>query len=158
MKKLLPLLSIALFLGFGSCTKEDIAETPAISDAINVTGIEQELMIIVNDYRKSIGRVPLALNTEAYEAAQAHNNYMISKGELSHDNFSARATALSAKTSAEMIAENVAKDYETAQAAFDKWMSSKGHRLNIESNFTHTGISVKSDAEGNYYFTQMFYR
>ena len=63
-----------------------------------------------------------------------------------------------AKVDASAVAENVAKDYPTAKITFEKWVASSGHRKNIEGDFTHTAVSVKKDAAGHYYFTQLFYR
>ena len=32
------------------------------------------------------------------------------------------------------------------------------YKKTMEGDFTHTGISVKKDEQGNYYFTQLFYK
>ena len=83
---------------------------------------------------------------------------MISKGSISHDNFSARASNIASEVGAEYVAENVAKDYDTAVTAFENWLASSSHKKTMEGEFTHTAVSVKKDADGNFYFTQLFFR
>lgn len=143
----------------GSCTTEPVnnADTTII-EAENVEAIEGALLIIVNNHRNSMGYNSLNFSEVAYEYANLHTDYMISIGSINHDNFSSRASSMSSKVSAEYVAENVAKNYATASGAFDNWLSSSAHRKTMEGEFTHTGISVKKDANGNLYFTQLFYR
>jgi len=140
-----------------SCSKESIENTD-IPRAENAVEVEQELLGIVNDHRTALGYSSLQFSAVAYEYANNHTDYMIAKGSLSHDNFSARASNISAEANAEYVAENVAKDYPTAIEAFENWLDSPNHRKTMEDNFTHTAVSVKKDAKGNFYFTQLFYR
>ncbi len=143
-----------------SCTKEpyDPAEIPDIPEAENAVEVEQELMGIVNDHRTSLGYSSLQYSPVAHEYANKHNDYMIAQGDLSHDNFSARASGIASEVNAEYVAENVAKDYDTASEAFQGWLNSSSHKKTMEDEFTHTAVSVKKDANGNFYFTQLFYR
>ncbi|QLG45525.1 CAP domain-containing protein [Costertonia aggregata] len=142
-----------------SCSSEPIdGDTTNITKAENAVEVETELLEIVNNHRASLNRPALLFSEVAYEYANAHNDYMISKGSLSHDNFSSRASKISSKANAEMVAENVAKDYDTAAGAFQGWLKSVHHKNTMEGKFTHTAVSVKKDANGNYYFTQLFYR
>ena len=147
-------LSVLLIV---SCSKEDGSEID-IPKAQNVVSFEQELLTIVNSHRSSMGANPLQFSAVAYEYASDHNDYMINKGSLSHDNFSSRASSITSETNAEIVAENVAKDYSSADAAFEGWLNSSSHRNTLEGDFTHTAISVKIDGQGNYYYTQLFYR
>jgi len=149
---------LVLFVCLGvSCSKESITDTD-IPVALNAVEVEQELLGIVNAHRNSLGVSPLQFSVVAYEYANLHNDYMIAKGNLSHDNFSARASSISAKADAKQVAENVAKDYPTATATFEGWMNSTNHKETMEADFTHTAISVKQDDNGNYYYTQLFYK
>jgi len=148
-------LVLFVFVAF-SCSKETINDTNI--NAENITVVETELLQIVNDYRASIGYNALTHSDIAYEQANAHNNYMIAKGNLSHDNFSARASTISIEVDAEYVAENVAKDYSTAKEALKGWLNSIKHKSTIEGEFTHTGISVKKDINNQLYFTQLFFR
>ncbi len=140
-----------------SCTKEDTipADIPVVA---NVKAMENELLTIVNEHRASSGFSSLEFSEVAYEYANSHTDYMIAQGALSHDNFSARASIISTETNAVMVAENVAKDHPSAAAAFEGWLNSPSHKKTMEGDFTHTAVSVKKDAQGDFYFTQLFYR
>ena len=83
---------------------------------------------------------------------------MVATGNLSHDGFSSRASSISNEVNAEFVAENIAKDFSSATEAFENWLASTDHKKTMEGNFTHTAVSVKKDAQGNLYFTQLFYR
>lgn len=158
MKKRLHIaVSVLFVLLVSSCSTEGLEET-TISKAENDTVVEQELLGIVNTHRISMGYTALQFSIVAYDYANTHTDYMIAKGGLSHDNFSARASNIAAEVNAEYVAENVAKDYPTAIEAFDSWMNSPNHRKTMEGDFTHTAVSVKKDAAGKFYFTQLFYR
>lgn len=149
------LLSI-LFVA-NSCSTESLESTNSLEPE-NSPDVEQELLGIVNAHRASLGYATLSFSPVAYGYANAHTDYMISKGSISHDNFTARASGIAAEVNALEVAENVAKDYDTALEAFENWIQSSSHRKAIEGDFTHTAVSVKKDPGGNFYFTQLFYR
>ena len=141
----------------GSCSKES-ADNTNIIEAKNAIGVENELLDVVNDHRVSLGYNVLEFSAVAYEYANDHNNYMISKGSLNHDNFSARASNIATAVEAEQVAENIAKDYNSAAEAFNGWYNSSSHKKTMEGDFTHTAVSVKKNASGDYYFTQLFFK
>ncbi|MGB5236837.1 MAG: CAP domain-containing protein [Flavobacteriaceae bacterium] len=154
-----PLLVRGVFLLlFVACSKNDVAVSPEVNSVVNIKIIEDELLGIVNTHRESLGYAPLQYSAVAYQYASTHNDYMISQGNLSHDNFSSRASDISSETDAEVVAENVAKDYIDAEAAFHGWLQSADHRKTMEGNFTHTAVSVKKDEQGTIFYTQLFYR
>ncbi|MEO1011478.1 MAG: CAP domain-containing protein [Bacteroidota bacterium] len=142
-----------------SCSKESLeVDSTEIPETKNIVAVEQALLNAVNEHRIAMGQNTLEFSEVAYEHANTHNAYMIANGDLSHDNFSSRASALASQTNAEFVAENVAKDYDTATAAFQGWLASSNHKQTMEGEFTHTAVSVKEDGYGNYFFTQLFYR
>lgn len=158
MKKGLRYAFFALLVcAVSSCSKESLDTAPVIA-AESVGAIEQELLVVVNDHRESLGYTVLEFSPIAYEYAGEHNDYMIAKGDTNHDNFSARASDIASQVSAEFVAENVAKDYDTALEAFHGWLQSSSHKKTMEGDFTHTAVSVKKDANGNLYYTQLFFR
>jgi len=106
-----------------SCSTESL-DNPTIAEAENNVALEQQLLTIVNEHRLSIGFSPLEFNPVAYEYANRHNDYMIAKGKISHDNFSSRASKISSEADAEYVAENVAKGFDSAKGAFAEWLSS----------------------------------
>ncbi|MFT6796091.1 MAG: hypothetical protein ACJART_001229 [Maribacter sp.] len=120
--------------------------------------IESELFEIINNYRISLNLNVLKFEGASYYFAKKHSKYMILQGNTSHDNFAKRAEQISMNTGATYVAENVAKDYDTAVEAFEAWLESDGHRLNIEGDYTHSAISIKENEEGNLYFTHLFFK
>ncbi len=142
---------IILSIAF-SCSDDD--GTPPDEN----TSITEEILILVNEYRATKGLSPLTSNQTADELAADHTRYMISQGQISHDDFSARGDVLKEKENSKGMAENVASFYPDAKSVVDAWISSDGHRNNIEGNYTHTGISAIKDENGKYYYTQLFYR
>ncbi|WP_411029152.1 CAP domain-containing protein [Spongiimicrobium sp. 3-5] len=151
---------VILVLIVGSCSSEplQIDEGEVIAEAENVKEVEQELLGIINDHRTALGQTSLEFSAVAYEYANTHTDYMISKGSLSHDNFSSRASGISSTVNAEAVAENVAKDYDSAIEAFQGWLNSTNHKKTMEGDFTNTAVSVKKDLNGNFYYTQLFYK
>ncbi len=151
------LLLGALLCFVVSCTKEETADQQYEVHQ-NAVVVEAALLQVVNAHRVALGYNALEFSQVAYEYANAHNDYMIAKGGLSHDHFSSRASNIAAEVNAEYVSENVAKDYPSAELAFQGWLESPNHRKTMEGDFTHTAVSVKLDAQGNYYYTQLFYR
>ena len=141
----------------GSCSKDSL-DNANIVEAKNATEVENELLNTVNSHRVALGYSSLNFSAVAYEYANKHTDYMISKGGLSHDNFSSRAANIASEVEAELVAENVAKDYASALEAFNGWLNSSEHKKTMEGDFTHTAVSVKKSASGNYYYTQLFFK
>ncbi|MGB5500172.1 MAG: CAP domain-containing protein [Maribacter sp.] len=141
----------------GSCSKESL-DIANIVEAKNAPEVENELLNTVNSHRVALGYSSLNFSAVAYEYANKHTDYMISKGGLSHDNFSSRAANIALEVEAELVAENVAKDHPTAAEAFNGWLNSSDHKKTMEGDFTHTAVSVKKSASGNYYYTQLFFK
>jgi uncharacterized protein YkwD len=158
MKMRKHLVALVLFVGIlASCTKGKDGFTN-IGETENALEIEQELLLIVNDHRLSLNESALQFSEVAYEYANQHNDYMIAVGNISHDNFSSRASKISLQVSAEFVAENVARNYDNATGAFQGWLNSSSHKTTMEGDFTHTAVSVKKNNDGKLYFTQIFFR
>ncbi|MEX0273444.1 MAG: CAP domain-containing protein [Flavobacteriaceae bacterium] len=153
--QLLPCLFMVFVLG--SCSKEVLPETET-GGVESIVEMEQEVLSLVNEYRAEKGMGALQFSEVAYKHASDHNDYMVSKGKLSHDNFSARASKISISANAQHVGENVAKDYYSAEDVLQAWVNSPNHNKTLTDTFTHTAISVKKNTEGTLYFTQLFYR
>lgn len=150
-------ISVILILLVYSCTTEEVATTEKI-ESISVLEMETALMASVNEHRQSMNLSPLQFSEVAYAVANDHNDYMISKGDLSHDNFKVRASKIYTEADAKEVAENVGKNFSTAEEALQWWLNSVDHRASLEGDFTHTGISVKKDNNDNLYYTQIFFK
>ncbi|WP_047246004.1 CAP domain-containing protein [Maribacter thermophilus] len=151
---ILILLMVAILLT--SCSKDVDEVYEKVALTTSTTDIEEQVVDLVNEYRASKGLVILEINSVAKNYAISHNEYMISKDEISHDNFLQRASDLSLEINATHVAENVARDFNTAEEVFNAWLLSAAHLKNIEGDFTETAISVVADSEGRQYFTQVF--
>ena len=146
-----------------SCSKDSIQDDVSTYNQVateraeyNYNTIEVEILDELNLYRRTLGLTELKPMAELSVESEEHNLYMIEEGTVSHDNFSRRASQLIVRAGAKTVAENVAYGYRTSQAAVNAWLKSKGHRENIEGEFTHFGISVREDENGKNYFTNIF--
>lgn len=148
-------------LSLTSCSRDSLAETESADlqtmiPVIEYSAIELEILDLVNDYRAANGFVQLD-NLDAISwQAEGHNQHMIEKGEVCHDEFADRYSALVNTVKAKAVSENVAFGYRSAEAVVKAWIKSEGHRKNLEGDFTHFGISVEEDAVGKLYFTNIF--
>lgn len=141
-----------------SCSTESIEQANVV-EAANATEVEQQLLKLVNEHRSALGFNELNFSKVAYDHANTHTDYMISKGAINHDNFKVRASNISSAVNAVYVSENVAKDYDSASEALQNWLASSEHRKTIEGQFTHSAVSVKRNPNnGELYFTHLFYR
>ena len=161
IKSALILLSLSFVLF--SCSKDNTgiylnaSLNEVISPKTSYTALESDVLKAVNDYRKSIGISELQPLNIVSSVALGHTDYMVKENQLSHDNFDQRVQLLMTEANAKTVAENVAFGYSTAQDVVNAWLASPEHRAVIENpNFNYFGISTEKNANGNYYFTQMF--
>ena len=123
------------------------------------TAYDDEILGLINAHRASIGKPALQKSQVIWEQANAHSRNMASGAvPFGHDGFSARIAAIRAALgSGGSGAENVAMGYTSAAAVVSGWLGSSGHRANIESSATRTGISAVRSGSGAWYYTQIFY-
>jgi uncharacterized protein YkwD len=142
------LLTALLSLMCG-CEKENAS--PSLFD--------MEILEEVNKYRTGLGLVALESNEFLWELAQEHSSRM-ADGSIPFgiDGLSERSDLIRTTLGSGSIAENIAKGKGTAQEIVNNWLSSVGHKENMEGNFTHTGLSSVKGKDGNWYFTQIFYK
>ena len=154
---LLVLVTFSLF----SCSKEEVApnlpeNTAQINTKYNYTTDELEVLRLINNHRQSKGLNTLERVDYIATVAEGHDNYMIAVGQVSHNNFADRHQALVSNLGAKTVSENVAYNYATPQGVFNAWMTSNGHRVNLEGDYTHFGIAIRANAEGKKYYTNLF--
>ena len=87
----------------------------------------QGLVDLVNEYRASHGRSPLASDATLAALAGEHSTAMANVGALSHDDFPSRAR----RSRGNLCVENVGWNYRTPQAQFDAWRASPAHDRNM---------------------------
>jgi uncharacterized protein YkwD len=162
--------SAALSESIDGATNEPV--TPATDTGAD-TALEAEyaeqVHFKVNDYRAGVGLSDLERMGELNALAAQHNLYMAEQARasgssqilISHDNSQSRGNAVFAQGYTK-YGENVAANRGyAADVVTDnfvlRWVNSEGHRLNLERDFTHTGIDVYVDPRNNtIYATQVF--
>ncbi|PCH72288.1 MAG: hypothetical protein COB98_11975 [Flavobacteriaceae bacterium] len=167
MKRIVACFLITLLVSFLliSCSKEESTSEIQLDATVlaigstsdGATKIETETLNLVNVYRVSLGLNALIEIKMMSVQAALHTDYVIEEGKISHDYFGKRANYLINNIPAESIGENVAAGFTSAKSVLNAWLNSPAHRSIIEnSRYTHTGISIKTDTVGKYYFVQLF--
>lgn len=133
-------------------------ETVGKSVNLMLSDNEEALFAMVNDHRVSVGLPELELSKVIYDIAKGHNDYMIKEDILSHANFEQRANNVAKLTNAISVSENVARKYNMLSDCLEGWLASPSHKNTIEGDFTHATLSIVQDANGELYFTQIFYK
>lgn len=163
MKKMM-FLSLCFSITLMSYSSEDVNKVETTSQPTvtlkNYThsAFEIELLDLVNQNRVNKGLNALTVINEISYLASTHDDYMITNGVASHDNFEQRSSTLKSALSAISVSENVATGYNTPASTLAAWNASPSHKANLEGNHTHYGLAVKADAEGKKYYTLLFIR
>jgi uncharacterized protein YkwD len=153
------LLPLAIVFTMVSCSSdsEEATTDKQVVTAYNYNETESKLVVLINDYRASLGLNTLEVINHISYKSEEHNYYMIDNNVFNHDYFQQRSDNLIRVLGAERVSENIAYNYQTAESAFAAWLSSPGHKANIEGDYTHLGISVTINPEtGRKYYTNMF--
>ena len=129
------------------------------AQSTSATAYDDEILTLINDYRRSIGKPALEMNQVIWEQANNHSRNMAAGTvPFGHDGFDVRAAAIRAALgSGGSATENVAMGFSSAASVVNGWLNSPGHRANIEGNATRTGVSAVKSSGGAWYFTQEFY-
>jgi uncharacterized protein YkwD len=133
---------------------------PAASAATNCTpgsgwgtvdrALAAKVLALVNAHRTSLGLKPLSTSVSLTRSAEWKSLHMGHVGYFGHDDpappvarsWSQRISDCG-YTAGGAEGENIAAGYPTAQDVYDGWITSAGHRENIESAaYTGTGIGV----------------
>jgi uncharacterized protein YkwD len=118
---------------------------------------ETELARLINEYRASIGLNELVIINHISYKSEEHNEYMITNNVVDHAYFQERSDNLTNVLGAVKVNENVAYNYNTPQSVLSAWLNSPGHKVNIEGDCTHFGISITTNPEtGKKYYTNIF--
>lgn len=158
--KLMPLLAVLTLFSFSSCSSEDFTEENALN--VDITNppqakpLEIEVLELINEYRINSGLNPLNNNNTVKAVAYTHSDYMREVDNVSHDNFYARKQSLQNNQNAQIVTENVAFGYTSAESLVNAWLNSPSHRSNIEGSYTDFDISAEQNEDGDWYYTNIF--
>jgi uncharacterized protein YkwD len=157
--KLLPLMAIVCHLCFTSCAIDDInsdIDTIEIPIAPQAKQIEIEIMELINAHRINQNLNALNNHDTVKAVAFTHTDYMIEVDNVSHDNFFERKQSLQVNANADIVSENVAYGFSSAESVVNAWLNSPSHKDNIEGDFTDFDISAEQNNEGQWFFTNIF--
>lgn len=156
---MLPAMALIALLSFSCSTdsvEEDTIEAITSTYVPQTKVIEVEILELINDHRISQGLNVLSDMSTIKAQAFGHTDYMVAQQEVSHDNFYKRKETLESRVGAVKVAENVAYAYSSAESVVNAWLNSDGHRNVIEGDYTDFDVSAEKDANGKYYFTNIF--
>ncbi|WP_458626934.1 CAP domain-containing protein [Winogradskyella sp. PC D3.3] len=158
--RLLPILAIVALFSFTSCAKDTTDDEALNSIEIPVApqakSIEIEIMELINAYRITEGLNPLNNHNTVKAVASTHTDYMIEVNNVSHDHFYLRKQSLQANANANIVTENVAYGFSSAESVVNAWLASPSHRDNIQGDYTDFDVSAEQNSEGKWYFTNIF--
>lgn len=160
-KLLRVLLLVAVIYTMNSCSSDssETSSTDAVSEKVmtyTYNQTELDAMTQINNYRVSVGLNPLKeINHISYKSEE-HDEYMITNNVVNHNDFVARSENIIKVLGAKKVGENIAYNYNTPQEALKAWLNSPTHKENIEGDYTHFGISIRTNAAGKKYYTNIF--
>jgi uncharacterized protein YkwD len=138
-----------------------VAGTPsAVLPPTASVSMSRQILVFVNEYRRSKGLPALQPNSFISSVALGHSRDMLTgKSPFGHGGFRERIDRISGQLGKlHVAAENVASGPMSAREVVDGWLHSPGHRRNIEGDFRLTGIGLAEGRNGMIYFTQIFVR
>lgn len=157
---LMPFLAICTILTLTSCSSESFNEDEILTEELatppQAKPLEIEVLELINAHRINVGLNSLNNNGTVKAVAFTHTDYMVEVDNVSHDNFFVRKQSLQTNENAELVSENVAFGYTSAQSVVNAWLNSPSHKSNIEGNFTDFDISAEQNEDGKWYFTNIF--
>jgi uncharacterized protein YkwD len=149
------LLAVSLFANgcIVAPIKPPVAPPPSTRDEINA------FTQLVNAHRKKIGCKPLTWISPVAKVAQRHSEDMAFHRFFSHTNLQGESPFRRLERAGitySLAAENIAAGQRTAEQVLQSWLTSKGHRRNIEdckllqhgvglyqNHWTHVFVSMR---------------
>lgn len=119
--------------------------------------LSKKALQMTNAFRAKKRLPRLVWHPALAEIARKHSGTMANHIiEFGHEGFQERLQHLPLKTAAENVYMSNHEQAEVARAAVNGWITSPGHLKNLVGQYTHCGIGVYKNAEGFWYFTQIF--
>lgn len=134
-----------------------VFSTGTIAQQQTINQVRKEIVVLVNNHRKSKNLPPLEPNDLLRKEAQKHSLNM-ARGYVpfSHKGFDQRFNRLSGFLDITSGAENIANGPLNAKTIVNGWLMSPKHRDNIEGNFNLIGVGIVPAPNGTYFYTQIF--
>lgn len=139
-------LCLVLVLGCGFCGSLMAAMLPS--------EVEIEVLKLINEERVNRGIHELSWNDQLFEAAASHSEDMAENNYFSHTSLDGRTfidRISAAGYSYRTAAENIGAGQVDAQAIFNSWMNSAGHRQNmLNAAYCDAGVGYASSTNAQY--------
>jgi uncharacterized protein YkwD len=122
--------------------------------SMTIAALERSIHNQIDRYRRSLNLPPLTIDPTVSAQARAHSQEMAQSGTLIHT-----MDSVDLQRKYPTAAENIAstQDYpHPDRIAVQDWIASQAHQQNILGNYNLTGIGVAKNAQGEYFFTQIF--
>lgn len=122
------------------------------------TGEGAQVVALLNAVRRDQGLSPLDHHARVSAAAAAHSADQAAHDTMRHrgsDGSHAGDRLERAGFTWGSWGENVGSGYGTADAMFQGWMNSSGHRQNMLGDFDYVGVAVVDAADGTRYWTMV---
>ncbi|SHI87585.1 CAP domain-containing protein [Algibacter luteus] len=156
----LPVLALLAVFTLSSCTTDNLSDKAEAIElslvAKEAKSIEVEILELINNHRLSEGLNPLQEMDIVKSVAFSHTDYMVDNDEVSHHNFYTRSNYLKSNAGAKSVSENVAFGYSSAESVVRAWIKSEAHKENLEGDYTNFDVSAEKNADGRWYYTNIF--
>ena len=121
---------------------------------MTIAALERSIHNQIDRYRQSLNLPPLTIDPTLSAQARAHSKEMAQAGTLSHT-----MDSVDQQRKYPTAAENIASTQSDPQPdliAVQDWLASPAHKQHILGDYNLTGIGVAKNAQGEYFFTQIF--
>ena len=149
--RVIVLVSVILISGCMMVPAIEMPTTPPASARDQV----KDFVELVNEHRKQIGCKPFTWLTPVANIAQRHSEDMFHYSFFSHTNHEGKTPFDRLKDAGiayRVAAENIAAGQRTAQQVLQSWLTSPGHRRNInDCKLEQHGVGL-----ANNHWTHMF--
>ncbi len=164
------ILPIITGLGLGSCANQTGVNKELVSNR-DCQSIANSIFNDVNAYRREHGSRNLQRHPGLERLAMEHCEYLrrnrgtfnLYGKNVSHDGAEGRSLAAIRNLKMLNSSENIASimrsptDAQTSRSIVNMWEKSKNHEYGMRSDaWTHTGVGVLVDADGQVFATQLF--
>jgi len=127
------------------------------------SAVTRDVLRLTNIERQAYGLPALLWDNSIAAEAYAHSRDMAIRGFFAHkcpDGVTASGRLDGLHNGVDIVSytgENLARRRQTAEEVIESWMDSPEHRANIlHPDFTHMGVGLYINADGEFYWTQKF--
>jgi len=129
---------------------------------VDPPALEREVHEAVNAYRVSIGRSALVLDEQVSAVARGRSREIAEgRSKFGHTGFTDRVEAVAQTLILRAMSENLYRGTGAdgfATRAMRSWLTSGGHKKNLEGDHNITGVGVAESPEGEVIITQIYVR